>query len=66
MKYIINHIEFDFTDDDFELSPLSQLNIISEVEGSVWDADDEDDLIEEITAAYGWCVKSIDISHALT
>ena len=26
----------------------------------VWDADDEDDLIEEITAASGWCIKSID------
>ena len=26
----------------------------------VWDADDEDDLIEEITANAGWCIKSID------
>ena len=26
----------------------------------VWEADDEDDLIEEITAASGWCIKSID------
>ena len=26
----------------------------------MWDADDEDDLIEEITCASGWCVKSID------
>ena len=66
MKYIVTHIEFDFTDDDFELSPLAQLNIISEVEGSIWDADDEEDLVEEITAAYGWCVTSIDIAHALT
>ena len=26
----------------------------------VWEADDEDDLIEEITAATSWCIKSID------
>ena len=26
----------------------------------VWEADDEDDLIEEITTSSGWCIKSID------
>ena len=26
----------------------------------VWEADDEDDLIEEITANAGWCINSID------
>ena len=26
----------------------------------VWEADDEDDLVEEITTASGWCIKSID------
>ena len=26
----------------------------------VWEADDEDDLIEEITCNAGWCIKSID------
>ena len=26
----------------------------------VWEADDEDDLIEEITASTGWCIKNID------
>ena len=26
----------------------------------VWEADDEDDLIEEVTTACGWCIKSID------
>ena len=26
----------------------------------VWEADDEDDLIEELTAASGWCIKKID------
>ena len=26
----------------------------------VWDAADEDDLVEEITANAGWCILSID------
>ena len=26
----------------------------------VWEADDEDDLVDEITSASGWCIKSID------
>ena len=26
----------------------------------IWEADNEDDLIEEITSASGWCIKSID------
>ena len=25
-----------------------------------WEADDEDDLIEEVTTATGWCIKNID------
>ena len=26
----------------------------------VWEADDEDDLIEELTSSSGWCIKSVD------
>ena len=26
----------------------------------VWEAEDEDDLIEEITSASGWCIRKID------
>ena len=26
----------------------------------VWEAADEDDLIEEVTTASGWCIKKID------
>ncbi len=31
----------------------------------IWEASDEDDLIEEITSASGWCIKSIDYRHVL-
>jgi hypothetical protein len=33
--------------------------------GQIWEADDEDDLVEEITCASGWCIKSIDYRHVL-
>ena len=30
------------------------------------EGDDEDDLVEEITCAYGWCIKSLDYRHILS
>ena len=67
MKYQVTTINFDFTDDteDFELPPIQQEEIISEVKSTVWEACDEDDLIEEITCATGWCINSIDYRHIL-
>ena len=62
MKFQITEIEFDFTTDDgeYELQPSRQEEITDETIGQIWDADDEDDLVEEITCATGWCIKSID------
>ena len=62
MKFQVTEIEFDFTDDlDAEaLDVESQDEIYDEVMGQIWEADDEEDLVEEITAATGWCIKSID------
>ena len=34
--------------------------------GTFWEADDGDDLVEEITSAAGYCIKSIDYRHVLT
>lgn len=67
MKYKVTQIEFDFTDDldDEALDVESQDEIYDETLSTVWDADDEDDLIEEITCATGWCIKSIDYVHVL-
>ena len=67
MQFQVTQIEFDFTDDteDFELPPIQQMEIINEVKSTIWDACDEDDLIEEITCAAGWCIKSIDYHHVL-
>ena len=67
MKFLVTDIEFDFnTDmpDYYSVSFDDQESIINDNLG-VWDAEDEDDLIEEITANAGWCIKSIDYEHQL-
>ena len=61
MKFLVTDIEFDFnTDmpDYYSVSFDDQTSIINDNLG-VWDAEDEDDLIEEVTANAGWCIKSI-------
>ena len=59
MQFQVTAIEFDFDeDDDFPEHQFS--NITDETIGMIWEADDEEDLIEEITCATGWCIKSID------
>ena len=62
MKFNVKEVEFDFDDDYAEESKLTfeEEIEIRDLALGVWDADDEDDLIEEITAASGWCIKSID------
>ena len=61
MKFYVSDIEFDFnTDmpDYYSVSHDDQQLIINDNLG-VWEADDEDDLVEEITANSGWCIKSL-------
>ena len=67
MQFQVTEIEFDFTTDDgeYELQPSKQEQIIDEVLDTDWYAVDEDDLVEEITCATGWCIKSIDYRHVL-
>ena len=62
MKFNVTEVEFDFDDDYAEESKLTfdEEIEIRDLALGVWDADDEDDLIEEVTAASGWCIKSID------
>ena len=59
MKFNVIDVEFDFTDSQGKLDEWEQDQIVKNNIG-VWEADDEDDLIEEITASTGWCIKSID------
>ena len=71
MNYNVTDIEFDFDDDEantvcnsdletFFIASESVRKEVVEAHLGVWEADNEDDLIEEITAAAGWCIKSID------
>ena len=62
MNFNVKDVEFDFDDDYAEESKLTFDEEIElrDLALGVWEADDEDDLIEEITAASGWCIKSID------
>ena len=67
MKYNVTEVEFDFDDDYAEESKLTfdEEIEIRDLALGVWDADDEDDLIEEVTTACGWCIKSIDYNIQL-
>ena len=59
MKYLVRDVEFDFSDSIGVLDTWEQEHIVKNNLG-VWEADDEDDLIDEITTGTGWCIKSID------
>ena len=73
MKFQITEIEFDFaaddigygdTMDDFLTDEYKQ-SVTADHIGMIVEADDGDDLVEEITSTTGWCVKSIDYNHVL-
>ena len=59
MKYLVRDVEFDFSDSIGVLDTWEQEQIVKNNLG-VWEADDEDALIDEITTGTGWCIKSID------
>ena len=65
MKFLVTEVEFDLQD-DYDMSKDDRLEFnelqreLEDQAVGVWEADDEDDLIEEITTASGWCIKSID------
>ena len=65
MQFRVTNINFDFEDDNFELSPIEQQEVIEETLATTWEATDGDDLVEEITNATGWCVNSIDYCYVL-
>ena len=63
MKFNVTEVKFDFDDGnlnegEYKLTFDEEIEIRDLALG-VWEADDEDDLIEEVTTASGWCIKSI-------
>ena len=65
MHYRVTQINIDFEDDNFELSPTEQQDVIDDVMSTTWEASDADDLVEEITSATGFCDNSIDYCYVL-
>ena len=65
MKFLVTEVEFDLQD-DYDMSKDDRLEFnelqreLEDQTVGVWDAEDEDDLIEEVTSNAGWCIKSID------
>ena len=62
MQFLVTDIKFDFNDDldpIYSIPKEDQQLIINDNIG-VWEADDEDDLVEQITANAGWCILSLD------
>lgn len=55
MRFNVTDIEFDFDEVSFD-----EARAITAIGKGIWDASDEDDLIEQITELSGWCIKSID------
>ena len=66
MKYRITEIDLDFDDSIGELPDLEKQDVIDEVLATTWEADDADDLVEEITSITGWCIKTIDYCYILS
>ena len=60
MQFQVTQIDFDFDDAQEYIPEEDKQEVYNEVIGAVWEACDEDDLIEEITCASGWCINSID------
>ena len=60
MQFQVISIEFDYDEDDDDFPEHGFDNVLYETVGMIWEADDEDDLVEEITCATGYCIKSID------
>ena len=63
MQFQVTQIDFDFDSDILDTEEMTDEDcqeIIDETLTTTWEACDEDDLIEEITSATGWCINSID------
>ena len=65
MLFQVTEINFDFTDSQGTISEDEQRRFVDATVGQIWEADDEKDLKEEITAATGWRINSLNYQHVL-
>ena len=66
MLFQVTEIKFDFTDSEGTITEDEQKRFVDATVGQIWEADDEEDLVEEITAATGWCINSLNYQHVLS
>ena len=66
MQFQVTYIEFDFDDALYPMTEQEMQDVYDDYVGTFWEADDGDDLVEEITSAAGYCIKSIDYRIILT
>ena len=62
MQFQVTQIDFDFDD---AMTVDDKQEVFDEVVGNIWEAIDEEDLVDEITTATGWSINSIDYRHIL-
>ena len=62
-RYVVDSIQFDFVDGDFELPVQFQQGIINVTLATVYFAEDEDEVVDQITESAGFCVSSIDLNR---
>jgi hypothetical protein len=64
MMYQVTAITFDLSTDDDSIPDYVEDQLHHDLNhqyiGTQWVADDEDDLVEEITNHSGWCISHID------
>jgi len=65
MQFQVTYIEFDFGDDLYLMTEQETEDFYDDYVGTFWEADDGDDLVEELTSASGYCIKTIDYRHIL-
>lgn len=64
MKYKVSRIEVDFTGDSEDKTEAlhNQPAVYDAIYSKEWEADDEDDLVNQISNETGWCIRDIDYS----
>ena len=66
MQFQVTDIHFDFGDSFEPIITNEEMDeIVDETFSTIWEAADEEDLVEEITSATGFCINSIDYKHVL-
>ena len=61
LQFNVTDIKFDFNDDLDPIYSISESDqeLVTREHLGVWEADNENDMMDEITAASGWLIKNI-------